>query len=492
MYFRMGITLILSLFTARVVLNALGVSDYGLNNVVGGFVSMLGYLNSLLCTGTSRFLTFGLGRGDSKRLQEIFSACLTIHLLIAVVTIIIGETIGLWFVNHKLVIEPDRLFSANIVYQLALFSLALSIMQTPYGASIISHEKMSIYAYMSIFDVLMKLLIVILLIYCNGDKLILYSTSYFIVNIINIIFYRIYCIRNFSECSLKLGFDKQLYKDIFNYVGWNSLSALAFMMNGQGVNILLNLFFGTLVNAARGIASNVCGHLTKFVSNFQIAVNPQIIKYYAQGDIIQMNRLTQNNSKYSLFLVLLFCIPVLLETEYILYIWLGQVPEYSVAFIRLSIIILMIQSIDYPIGNAIHAYGKMKLPNLTASIVYMTALPISYIAMKLGATPVIAYIVFSIVYPAALICDLWVLHKYSGFNRSDFFINVILKGTGIFTISFIVPATIYFLMESSFIRLSLICISSIIISSITIFYLGLNKDTRQKISTKIKSIIYKK
>lgn len=490
MYFRMGITLIVSLFTARVVLNTLGVSDYGLNNVVAGFVSMLAYLNSLLSTGTSRFLTLGLGKRNLNNLRKTFSACLTIHLVIAIITIVLGETIGLWFVNYKLVIETNRLLAANITYQLALFSLALSIMQTPYSASIISHERMSIYAYMSIFDVVMKLIIVFLLIYCDGDKLILYSIFYFIVNVINIIFYRIYCTHNFDECSWKLGFDKQLYKDIFNYVGWNSLSGLAFMLNGQGLNIMLNLFFGTVVNAARGIATNVCGYLTKFVSSFQVAVNPQVIKYFAEGNINQMNKLTMNNSKYSLYLVLFFCIPFLLETKYILFLWLGQVPDYSVAFIRISIIILMVQSIDYPIGNAIHAYGKMKLPNLTSSIIYLMALPISYIAMKLGATPIVSYIVLSIVYPTVLICDLWILNKYSSFNRLDFLNNVIFKGLGILTISFIIPFIIYNQMQSSFMRFILICISSITISFFTIFYLGINKDIRLKILKKIKSIIH--
>lgn len=491
MYFRMFITLIVSLLTARVVLGALGVSDYGLNNVIGGFVSMLGYFNSLLCSGTSRFLTFGLGKGDNKRLQEIFSACLTIHFIIALITILLGETIGLWFVNYKLVIDPERLFAANVVYQLSLFGLALSIMQTPYGASIISHEKMSIYAYMSIFDVLMKLLIVILLLYCSGDKLVLYSVFYFFVGVINMIFYRYYCIKKFAECSLKLGFDKLLYKEIFNYVGWNSLSALAFMMNGQGVNILLNLFFGTIVNAARGIANNICGYLSKFVSNFQIAINPQIIKYYAQGDVAQMNRLTQNNSKYSLYLVLLMCLPVLLETEYILQLWLGQVPEYTVEFIRLSVIILMIQSIDYPIGNAIHAYGKMKLPNLTASIVYLSALPISYIFMKLGADPIVAYITLSIVYPVALICDLWVLHKYSNFDRMNFLIDVVFRGMGIIVFSLIIPTIIYYNMDRSFLRFVLVGISSVVLSSAVIFFMGLSKSMQDRVLNKAYSIALK-
>lgn len=491
MYFRMIISLCVSLITARVVLKVLGVNDYGLNNVVAGFVSMLGYFNSLLYSATSRFLTVELGRNEKDQLKKTFSACLTIHLIIAIITILLGETIGLWFLNNKLVIEPGRLFAANVVFQLALFSLALSIMQAPYGASIISHEKMSIYAYMSIFDVVMKLLVVFLLLYCSGDKLILYSVFYFIVNIINIVFYRIYCIRSFEECSLVFGFDKKLYKDIFNYVGWNSLSGLAFMMNGQGVNVLLNLFFGTVVNAARGISGSVCGYLTKFVSNFQVAVNPQVMKYYAQNDIWQMNHLTKNNSKYSLYLVILMSLPVIFETKYILHLWLGVVPEYTVFFIRVSIIILMIQAIDYPIGNAIHAYGKMKLPNLTTSLIYMLALPFSYVFMKLGADPTIAYISLSLVYPCALVCDLWILHKYSGFNRMDFLVDVIFRGLFIICLSVIIPYLIYVLMDSSIYRLLFIIITSIISSAFFIFYIGMNKIMRKKVVGKCQKFIFK-
>ena len=489
MYLRMAITLIISLFTSRVILNALGVNDYGINNVVAGFVSMMGYFNSLLYSGTSRFLTIGLGKGDIPKLQNVFSACLTIHVIIAAITLVIGETVGLWFLNNKLIIDADRLFAANIVYQLSLLSLALSIMQAPYGASIISHEKMSIYAYTNIFDVSMKLLIVFLLLYCRGDKLILYSTFYFMVNVINIIFYRIYCIRNFKECGLRLGFNKQLYKEIFNYVGWNSLSALAFMLNGQGVNVLLNLFFGTTVNAARGIASTVCGHLGNFVTNFQIAVNPQVVKYYAQNNIEQMNQLTKNNAKYSFYLVLLFSLPFLIETKYILQLWLGQVPQYTVEFIRFSIAILMIQAIDYPIGGAIHAYGKMKLPNITSSIVYLSALPISYIFMHNGASPIIAYLILSCVYPGALICYLWVLHKYSGFNRLSFLFEVIIKGGLLLATAFIIPYIIYQIMPSSFLRFLYVSISSVAISSLLIFNFGLNKAMREVIKEKLQKKI---
>lgn len=487
MYFRMSITLVVSIFTARVVLNALGVHDYGLYNVVGGFVALLGYLNALLSQGSSRFLTVALGKGDEKKLRDIFSACLTIHLGIALFTLLIGETIGLWFVNNKLVIDANRMFAANIVYQLSLFSAILSIMQAPYSASVVSHEKMSVYAYMSIFDVIMKLLIIYLLLCFDGDRLILYSSFYFTVGVLNVIFYRIYCIRNFSECSLKLGYDKLLYKDIFNYVGWNSVGTFAFMANGQGVNVLLNMFFGTVVNTARGIAMSLCGYVNQFVSNFQVAVNPQTIKYCASGNTEQMNRLIINNAKYSSYLMLFVGLPVFLETEYVLKLWLGQVPQYTVEFVRLTIIQLMIQAIDFPIGAGIHAYGKMKLPNLTSSIVYLFALPLSYVFMKLGSTPIVTYIVTVCVYPVALIFDLWILNKYSGFNRKHYFMEVVVRGLGIILFSAAIPFFLHIGLPYGFCRFVIVIITVLLATGFIVYYWGISSSVRYKLVATIKN-----
>lgn len=488
MYFRMGITLIVSIFTARIVLNALGVHDYGLYNVVGGFVGLLGYFNTLLSQGSSRFLTVGLGKGDKKNLRDIFSACLTIHLGIALFTLLIGETIGLWFVNNKLVIDTDRMFAAHIVYQLSLFSAILSIMQTPYSASVISHEKMHIYAYLSIFDVIIKLLIIYLLLCFNGDRLILYASFYFIVNLLNIIFYRIYCIRKFSECSLKLGYDKQLYKNIFNYVGWNSVGTFAFMANNQGINVLLNMFYGTVVNTSRGIAMNLCGYVNQFVSNFQLAVNPQTMKYYASGDINQMNKLIVNNAKYSSYLMLFISLPVFIEAEYLLNLWLGQVPEYTVSFIRLTITQLMVQSVDFPIGSGIHAYGKMKLPNLTSSLIYLSAIPLSYLCMKLGTGPVATYIVLVCVYPVALIFDLWILNQYSGFSIKYYLMNVLVRSCGIVLVAAFIPLLIHFYSPYSFFRFAIVVCISLVTSGLSIYYLGLSHNMRYKVISKIKTI----
>lgn len=491
MYFRMGITLIVSLFTARVVLNALGVHDYGLLNVVGGFVGLLAFVNSLLSQGTSRFLTVALGRGDEKRLKEIFSACLTMHLFIALFTLLVGETVGLWFVNNKLVIEPSRMFACNIVYQLSLFSMFLGIMQAPYSATVISHERMSAFAYMSIFDVVMKLVIIYLLLWFDGDKLILYSSFYFLVGLTTMMIYRIYCLRNFSECGWKFGFDKQLYKDIFNYIGWNAIGTLAFILNGQGVSVMLNMFFGTIVNTARGIAMNVCGHLSQFVGNFQTAVNPQTMKYYASGNVAQMNRLVMNNAKYSSYLLMIVCLPVFIETRYILQLWLGQVPQYTVEFIRITICQMMVSAIDTPIGIGIHAYGKMRLPNITSSLIYLSALPLSYVAMSLGASPVVAYIIVCSVYLGALVCDLWILNKYSGFNVGEYVRRVILHGVCMVALCAVLPGIVHFSLDAGLLRFIVVCVVSVLSSCLVVYYLGLSSSMRKKVTSKVRKMIHK-
>lgn len=478
LYVRMFFLMLIGLFTSRVVLNALGINDYGLNNVVGGFVGMLVFLNGLLSQGSSRFLTYELGKGDFDRLRKTFSACLTIHFIMAVVVLLLGETIGLWFVNTQLKINPERMDAANWVYQFSLFSSFLSIMQTPYSASVTSHEKMSVYAYMSIFDAAMKLLIVYLLLVMDVDKLKLYSFFFFCTTVVSIIIYRIYCVRKFSECSFHFGYDKTLYKELFAYSGWNTIGAIAFLFNGEGVNVLLNIFFGTIVNASRGIALTVANVVGQFISNFQNAAAPQIIKYYSQNNYEEMNRLIVNNAKYSSYLFIIIGIPIFIEIHYLLYLWLGQVPMYSAWFSRLVILQIMITAIDGPIGRGIHAFGRMKLPNLTSAIIYLMVLPISYVVLKLGANPITIYIVIVLVYPFALFCDLFILHKYSNISIIFFVKNVILKVILLTLLISVVPLFLHHYMDYGICRCLFVFSSSSLISCIIIYKWGISESVR--------------
>lgn len=487
LYLRMLVTLVISLFTARVTINALGVHDYGLMNVVGGVMGFLGYFSSLLSQGTSRFLTVGLGKGDMRHLRNVFSACGTIHIVLALVTLILGETIGLWFVNYKLVIDPSRMFAANYIYQLSLFSSFLGITQTPYIASITSHEKMSTFAFMSILDVAFKLVIVMMLLYVDTDKLIMYSTFYFGVSVFMFFMYRIYCLRKFEECNMHLRWDPKLYKEIWNYVGWNSIGTFAFMANNQGITVLLNLFFSTVVNAARGIANSVSTQVSGFVMNFQIAANPQIYKLYAKGEYGMMNRLVCNTAKYSSYLLLLIGLPVFIKTELLIKLWLGNIPEYVIPFIRITLIELFFQAIDFPIGNGIHAFGKMRLPNITSSIAYLSVLPLTYVFLRFGATPVVAYIIACVSYPLAMACDLWILNKFSGFDIKYYLLHVPLKSILIILLSAILPTIVSKSLGEGWLNLILTSAASVCVSSLLVFYIGLDLEMREKVIRKFKT-----
>lgn len=486
LYLRMLVTLVIGLIAGRVTVNALGIHDYGLLNVVAGVMGFLGYFSNLLSQGTSRFLTVGLGKGDMKRLRDIFSACGTIHIVLAFATLLLGETIGLWFVNYKLVIDPDRMFAANYIYQLTLLSCFFGVTQAPYIASITSHEKMSTFAFMSILDVVFKLAIVVMLLYVDTDKLIMYSTFYFCVSLFMFFMYRIYCLRKFEECNMHLRWDPKLYKEIWNYVGWNSIGTFAFMANGQGITILLNLFFSTVVNAARGIASTVSGQVSGFVMNFQMAAGPQIYKLYAKGEYAQMNRLVCNTAKYSSYLLILIGLPVFIKTEILIKLWLGNIPEYVIPFVRITLVELFFRAIDFPIGYGIHAFGKMKLPNITSSIAYISVLPLTYVFLRLGATPIIAYVVACVSFPLAMACDLWILSKYSGFDIRHYLLHVPLKSILIIFLSAVLPAVVARLLDDGWLNLILTIAASVCASSLLIFYIGLDAEMRGKVVRKVK------
>lgn len=489
LYGRFLLTMFISLFTSRVILSALGFNDFGLYNVVGGFVTLLAFLNGYISQGTVRFITFQLGIDDEKRLKEVFAASLALHIGLALLIFIFGETFGLWYVENKLNIESGRESVALFVFHLSLITGCLSVLQTPFSACITAHEDMGIYAYISIFDVVMKLLIVYLLVVVDTDKLQMYALFYFIVSLMTSAFYTSFCLWKYKECSFKLKVDLQLYKDMFNYIGWNAIGAVAFTLNGQGITVLLNMFFGTVINAARGVAGSISNIVSQFVFNFQTAMRPQIIKTYANGNISEMQKLIIYCAKYSSYLCMLFGIPLFIESDTVLHLWLGNVPPYASTFVRLSIIQIMIQGIDFPIGYGINAVGKMKLPNITSSIVYLAIVPISYVAMKLGANPTIAYLVSVCAFPGALLFDVWILTKYIGFQYQRYIKEVVVKTSLFIIICSIPPLLIHMNMETGFIRLLIVTSISIGLSVPLIYYKGIEPNVRQIVTNKVKTMI---
>ena len=474
------------LYTSRIVLSTLGVSDYGINNVMSGIIGMLIYVNTLLSGASSRFITIDLGKGDMSELKKTFSMTNTLAVAAAIIILILGETVGLWFMMNKLNIEAARMDAAGWVYQCALFTCCLSVLQTPYQASIIAHEKMNIYAYMSIFDVIMKLMVVYLLLVFSYDKLKLYAVLNAIVSLFNFIIYRIICTKRFEECSMSFSFEANKFKAMLNYSSWNMLGALANVLNGAGLNILINIFFGTIVNAARGIALQVNQIVTQLYSNFQMASRPQIMKYYAQNDIPNMSKLICNSSKYCAFLLLCVIIPIFFNVTGLLMIWLGQVPPYTSWFVRLMLLQILFQAIDLPIGMGIHAVGKMVLPNITSAILYLSVFPVTYWVWEQGVGPVAGYAVYLSFTPFILMIDLWILHKYTGFNRTTFFYKSLLPIIGIAIIGSIVPVVLHFTHHSN--SLWIVLFETIICGLYmvgVVYFVGLPKHLRKEIAEAI-------
>lgn len=486
LYFRMMVTVLVSLYTSRVILKTLGVSDFGVYNVMGGIIGMLGYVNSLLAGGTSRFLTIGLGKNDMPRLKMIFTTSFTLCVASAVLIILLGETVGLWFVNTQLNIDPARMDAANWVYQCALLSSALIVIQTVFTASIISHEKMSIYAYMSILDVVFKLGIVFMLLWFDFDKLKLYALLMFVVNAIVFSVYYLYCKLNFEEIKTKLSLNKELFKEMFSYSSWNMIGGFSGVLNNNGINILLNIFFGTIVNASRGVALQVNNLVQQFYSNFQMASQPQIMKYFAQGKIGEMSHLIVNNSKYCSLILLCPIIPIFIYVEQLLHIWLGQVPEYSSSFVRITLIYTFLCSIDAPIGMGIHAVGKMKLPNCTTAIVNFLNFPIVYLAIKLGANPIVSYCFTLTALPINICIDLFILKNYTGFSVVTFVRKAFIPIIYISLIGCVVPLAISFMLPNTIILTIVKCIISALYVAVVIFILGLSKRMQNKILMKLK------
>jgi len=350
--------MLVSLFTVRIVLDVLGIIDYGIFNVVGGIVMMLGFLGGTMAGASQRFLAFEIGRNDKVRLKKTFSVTLTIYVFIAFLVIIIAETFGLWFVNHKMVIPPDRIEAARWVYHFAVFSFVMTIITIPYQSVIIAREKMNIYALIGILEVAAKLLIVYLLVLISFDKLKLYSMLVFITTTIITLIYRTYCKKNFEEATFKLSKDWSIFREISTYAGWNMIGSIANIFRTNGVNILLNLFYGPIVNAAQGIAFQITAAINNLILNFYMAVKPQITKTYASGNNIYFIKLVFQSSKFSFFLLLLLTMPLIIETHFILDLWLMEIPPYVILFTRLMIIGLLIETINNQLISALQASGK--------------------------------------------------------------------------------------------------------------------------------------
>ena len=365
LYLRMFITVGVSLYTSRVVLANLGISDYGLYNVIGGFVSMFYMITASLTQAVSRFITFELGKNDMKKLEDTFSTSVFILFILSLVVVLLAETIGLWFVNYKLNIDADRIVAANWVYQFTVLAFVLEMLSIPYSALIVSHEKMGMFAFVTIMKVILMLGVALLLSVSPLDTLIFYGILTFAVSLGVQGMYYVYCRCNFRESSVHIHFDKDLFNKMFGFAGWNFLSTVASMLSSQGVNMMLNIFFGTPVNAARGIAGQINGTAGAFSRNFTMALSPQITKSYASGDKRYSKTLVCQGAKYSFLLLLMVALPVMLETDYVLSLWLKEVPPYASAFVQLQLAYALVDVLVYTNLVLNNATGKIKTYQLS-------------------------------------------------------------------------------------------------------------------------------
>lgn len=493
MYIRMLITMAVGLYTSRIVLATLGTSDFGLYNVVGGIVVVLASINGTLATGTQRFLSFAIGENDELKLKMVFSTAVLLHLLFAGLFLIVAETAGLWFLNAKMNVPVGRETAAFWVYQFSIITTIIQIVQVPYMSAIIAHERMSVYAYMSIYDAVTKLLIVYLIQMSSFDKLIFYAALICAVGAASAVMYNLYCRFKFSECKLHPQMDKAIFKEMATFSGWNIFGCVAFPLQTQGLNILLNIFFNTIVNAARGIAVQVNNIIIAFVNNFQTAVNPQIVKLYAAGKKDEMIHLVINNSKFAGFLYMFIAVPLFVEIEFVLNIWLGDYPEYTIPFVRIILVQSLIQTLTRPVVMVVHAVGKMKGPNFSAGIALLLAVPLTYVLLKAGLDPVTVFEINLIPWILETIFDLYFENKYIGFPIWGFYKKVYLVVFPIALLLVSVPylAHVYLPMDG-WGRFLVVCIISVITSAVTIYYLGLSKHLREMVLEKAKNIVTSK
>lgn len=490
LYVRQLVVMVLGFFTTRIVLDKLGVSDYGVNNVVAGFVSMFTLLNSILQTGTRRFLALNLGRGDKSLLKLTFSTSFVIHLCVAVIVVILLESFGLWFLNSELNIPEGRMIAANWVFQFSIVSIFLGITQTPYTAAITAHEHFNIYAFLSIFDVLAKLAVLFLLVYIPADKLILYAFLTLLVNFLNIGITRLYCIKHFIECKFSLAIDKSLFREMSVFSGWSTIGHLSATLNGHGRSILLNMFFNTVVNAAVGLAGTVSFTISQFVNGFMTASTPQLVKYYGAGDKVRFQTLIFNVAQYTIFMLAVIAIPVLLEIDFVLQLWLTEVPQYTSDFIKISIALSFLSYSNMFVDQGIVAIGRTRELALYSQPLYLMTLPLVYLALKIGCTPSEVYFVGAVPQSLAFMVNLNILRKFVQFPAIKFFFSVFIKNIALVILAMILPYLIQRQMEPGLLRFIVVCGVSVLCTLTILYSLALNKETRRMILQKAKKTIH--
>lgn len=491
LYIRMIFTIIVNLYTSRVILDVIGVEDFGVYNLVGGVVVLFSFLSSALTSATQRFLTFELGNNNIAGFQKVFSLSLLIYLGLALIIVLLLETIGVWFLNFWLQIPSGRMWAANWVYQFTLISFIFSMLRTPYSAAVISYEGMSVFAYISIVDVMLKLLIAYILIVFPFDKLVIYSVLVSVVNLVINLLYYFYCIIKLDGCRFSYNWDYGLFKRLLNFSSWSLLGSFSVVATNQGVNMVLNIFFGVVVNAAMGIANQVNAVAGQLLNGFQTAFNPQIIKYYATDDREGLLSLIYRSSKFSYFLLMLVSLPLLFEMPKILFLWLCEVPQYTIEFCRLMLIASLFEALSGPLWMAIQATGWIRNYQLVVSLLFLLNLLLPCILYPLGYSPIVAFIIRIFIAGILLCYRIWYLNKKINISIGCFLEKVIYPGIRVTFFSCIIPFVLYFCFENVM-RFVLILIVSTFSSLLCIYFGGLTLEERKYIGNIINSKLIKR
>ena len=489
----MLVTMVVSLYTTRIVFRALGVDNFGIYNIVGSVIVFFTFINSGLTTATRRYITAELAKGDAESQRNVFSLAVWAHILISVIVLVLAETIGLWAVNDLLNIPEDRMFAANVVYQLSVFSAILSVMQAPFTAAITANERMNIYAYLSIFDVVLKLAVAYIVMVVAGDKLIIYGTCIFVVGFLNIAINRVYCYKVFPMCKYMRPHNKPLLKEMFGYMGWNLTGQGVVVLTNQGVTLLVNIFFSVVANAAMGLSNQITNIVNGFVTNFQVAFHPQITKLYVSGSHEDLIGLANRCSRISSYLVLMFIIPIFFQIHNFLTLWLGDYPEYTVEFCIFTLVAIFIDSVSAPLWMILAADTNIKKYQIVLTSIYSLNFICAYIVLKMGFAPYSVIIVRAVVFIIACLARLsLVKEKLSAFSLIDWLVSVLWNSVKVLFI----PAICIFTMSRFHISnmiVELIVYSGLSFASMcaSIYLLGLHKNERAMINGKIQSIIKK-
>lgn len=492
LYLRMLLMMFVGIYTSRVILNALGVSDLGLYNVTGGVVTMFTFLNGTLSSGGQRFMSYAIGENNITKLKEVFRSTMTLHIWLAIAIFLLCETIGLWYVYNKLNVDAGRFEAALWCYQLSVIAMVLSIIQVPFNSALIAHEKMDIYAYMSIFDVSIKLLVAYLIQVSPFDRLISYAVFILIATAISTYIYNLYCRRKFSECRFGYGYEKTLMREMLGFCGWNTIGCFAIMGQTTGLSLVINAFCGTIVNGARAIAFQVNGMVMKFIENFQMAINPQIIKFYADGDMQNMERLVIRGAYLSSYLFLFIAIPLFIECEYVISLWLGSCPDYVVPFVQIVLIESLFKSMGNPTITVMHAIGRMKMVQITVGLVQVLILPVCYLLFRMGVKPITVVACCSVPWLIVIPMRLYWCNRYSGFPVKRFLKSVCLKIPFMAIIMIIPPyLSYYYIPLTGFAQFLVVGLISVLTSCVLVYYLGLESSVRLFVKSKILSFMSK-